>query len=464
MSSFFAGFNQSMLHKVFYTHEPLVVFSSALKRFSSECHGDSCSDELIKKAKTLLNTCFSARPIQAEVSERLKFLCKEKRTETTRTMNNIIKHIDINLIISECLESVILNSCFDKFGLLVESEAHWIFLFKLIQQRGLDSFIVPIFKREAREQYFDFPIITFLPSSWTPELVILPPSENVFFITLLYTSNSKPYESYFKAPNNNSIELSCDKSEFVKHQPIVIASTNEFDQEFGKSNEIDSEIKNALDFDAFELVVDKKYKYPLRIMNLVDINGRDIQIEANKSYICVSNKGNINSNSFDNKDQLSNTAYIVNEIDNSNVTEEDFKRAQNHLMEEWKKPLRASLSNPALPRILKKLGATRANEQNIRNWSDSDRIAPASNNDFTAVLKFAGIEHESKIDKFFKLARKQRGKSISFGHSKSVLIHEIVKNFLASKLLDKSAYIANEYTVHGIKIHIFKLEEQLCPL
>ena len=462
MSSFFSNFSHSKFHEIPYKYEPIEVFSTALQKFSSEYHDDSLSDELVKKAKTLLNACFSARPIQAEVTERLKVLCKEKRTETTRIMNNIIKYIDTNHIISECLESVILNSCFDKFGLLVQSEKHWSFIFELLQQSELDSFIVPISKTEVREQYFDFPIISFLPSSWTPELVILPPSENVFFITLLHKSNSVAYQSYFKAPNNSSIELSCDKPALVKHQPIVIASTNEFHKEFGKSNEIDLETKSTLDFDVAELVVDKKYKYQLRVLNLVDIKGDYIQVEANKGYICVSNKGLINFNSFENEYQLSDTAYIVSEIDSSSVTEDDFKRAQNHIMEEWKNPLRASHLNPQLPRILEKLGATRANEQNIRNWSDPERIAPANNDDFTAVLKFAGIENESEVKKFFKLAREQRGKSISFGHSKSELIYETVKKFLASKLSEENAHIADEYNIHGIIIHISKLDNQLC--
>jgi hypothetical protein len=462
MSLLFPPFKNSTLHSVVYEYKPLDFFIHAILTFKNENYGDSHSEHLIKKARGLLNIYLSGKPMQDNIDVSLKDLCKERRTETTKIINNIIKHIDIRHIILECLENLVLNSSFDKFGLLIESESQWDFIFELIQERELDSFIIPILKKEMRDKYFDFPIITFLPASWIQELIILPPSENFFLITPSSRKMISTEDIFFKAPNNSSIEISVNKIKVINYKPIALDVTDEFHQEFVKSNVADIEIKNTMDFDAAELGENEKYKYPLRVFNLVDIKGRYIQIEANKNYICISANGDVGLNSFENECQLNNTAYIVNEVDNSNVTEDDFKRAQNNIMEEWKKPLRTSLWNPSLPYFLKKFGATRANEQNIRHWSDSDRIAPANDDDFRAVLKFAGIENESKIKQFFRLARKQRGQSISFGHSKSVLTHEIIKIFLASKLTEVTSDLADEYKHHGIKINISKLDNKLC--
>jgi hypothetical protein len=121
------------------------------------------------------------------------------------------------------------------------------------------------------------------------------------------------------------------------------------------------------------------------------------------------------------------------------------------------------LSDPTLPKQLKALGAKRANYQNIKNWGDPERIAPAYNEDFLAVLKFSGITNEQDIKSFFTLARKTRSESISLGHRKSDQTQEIIKNFLTSKI-NESSSLEKEYNIHGIKINITRLESEQCQL
>lgn len=83
------------------------------------------------------------------------------------------------------------------------------------------------------------------------------------------------------------------------------------------------------------------------------------------------------------------------------------------------------------------------------------RIAPRGENDFRAVLKFAGIHSEEQIKNYFYLAYKQRGDSISIGHKQSYLANEIVKRNIQEKI-DHEGVFAGEFFSHGIK---FQIEE-----
>jgi hypothetical protein len=443
-----------------YEYEPINVLMHAIIKFTNENYEDDHSKELLKAAKTLLNLYLSAKPIPDDIPIRLKKLCSDKRTEVTKIINNIIKHIDHSYIISECLEYLVLSNSFNKLGLLFESEVQWDFIYSQIKKRELDSFIIPISKKNLREKYFNFPIITFLPASWIPELITLPPSENFFLIAPSMKSNSLIDHVFFKAPNNSSIEVSNDKIETIHHKTMLLADTDEFQKEFVESVAVEppSIIDfNADFFDIDELNSAEKYTYAIRLLDLVDARGKALQLEANKSYVCISKSGIVNTLSFENEYQFNNMDYIVNDIDTTSVTEIDIKGARSSIMEQWKRNLRNCLSDPTLPKKLKALGAKRANHQNIKNWGDPERIAPANNEDFIAVLKFSGITNEQDINTFFQLARKTRSESISFGHKRSDQTQEIIKQFLSSKISENSI-LEREYKIHGIKINITKLE------
>jgi hypothetical protein len=466
VNEYFPSFEKSTLHMMSYDYEPLNVLIHAILQFTNENYEDGHSKELLKTAKTLLNLYLSGKPIPDDIPINLKKLCCGKRTKTTKIINNIIKHIDSTYIISECLEHLVLNNSFDKLGLLFESKAQWDFIYLHVQKRELDSFIIPVSKNDLREKYFNFPIITFLPASWIPELIILPPSENFFLIAPSIKNNRLIDHIFFKAPNNASIEVSSDQIETIHHETMHLADTDEFKKEFVESEEtaLTPIIDVNIDFfDVDELNSTEKYTYAIRLLDLVDVKGKGLQLEANKSYVCISKSGIVNTFSFENEYQFNNMDYIVNDIDTTSVSEADIKGARNSIMEQWKKSLRKSLSDPTLPKQLKALGAKRANYQNIKNWGDPERIAPAYNEDFLAVLKFSGITNEQDIKSFFTLARKTRSESISLGHRKSDQTQEIIKNFLTSKI-NESSSLEKEYNIHGIKINITRLESEQCQL
>lgn len=445
-----------------YGYKPLDTFVYAIQQFINENYDDSHSQVLIKTAKKILNFYLTGKPVPNDIISNLKILCRGKRTATTRILNNVIKHIDISHIVSECLEYLVLYNMSDKLGLIIESDVQWDFMYSLIQKRELNDFIVPISKRDIREKYFDFPVMTFLPASWIPELIILPPSERFFLITPSFRKSVSADSLFFKAPNNSSLEISNNQIKTIYHKMMQLNGTDEYRKEFVETslpNNAPASGLNLQDFDIDELGKDDKYKYSIRLLDLVDVNGSDIYLESNKSYICISKKGDVGFKTFENEYQFNNIDYVVNNIDATLITEAEFKRAQNSIMEKWKQVLRNSISNPALSIKLRGFGATRANPQNIRNWADPDRIAPANNDDFRAVLKFSGITNEADIRRYFTLAREKRSESISLGHRKSILAQEIIRDFLIEKVGENSL-LEKEYTIHGIKINITKLDNK----
>jgi hypothetical protein len=466
VSEYFPSFEKSTIHMMTYEYEPLNVLMHAIFRFKNENYEDSHSKHLLKTAKTLLNLYLSGKPIQNEIIVSLKENCRDKRSEITRTINNIIKHIDSAYIVAECLEHLVLNNSFEKLGLLFESKAHWDYMHSLIKQKELEFFIVPISKKDLREQYFNYPIITFLPASWIPELITLPPSENFFLISPSIKQNGLPEQVFFKAPTNESVEVTEDRIETIHHQALPIAGSDEFQKEFVELEP--PVLKPTTDFnidffDLDDLHSNENLNYAVRFLDLVDVKGEYLQLEANKKYVCISKTGYINTLSFENEDQFDKVDYIVSDVDTTALSAADFKVVRNSIMEKWKLSLRNSISDPALPMQLKKLGAKRANIQNIRNWGCPDRIAPANKEDFIAVLKYSEITSEQDIKFFFRLASQTRGESISLGHRKSDLVQEIIKNFLASKIRQNSTLVS-EYNIHGIKINIARLDGMQCQL
>jgi hypothetical protein len=99
------------------------------------------------------------------------------------------------------------------------------------------------------------------------------------------------------------------------------------------------------------------------------------------------------------------------------------------------------------------LGAEKANLQNIKNWYAADRIAPRGEYDYRAVLKYAGISDEEDIKKYFYLAYKQRGTSISVGHKRAYLAGEIVRRHIG-KYIETGKQLIGTHHVSGIQFII----------
>lgn len=456
MSSFFPSFDLTTITSIPYKYEPLIFFINSIKHLRTISSGEIQVSIVLDQSCRFLNKVISAKEIFEDDVVMIRESCKRLNirgysTEIKNTAKIIfdsIKFININSIILESLENLILNSCEDTYGLLVESMAQWQFISSLLHKSGLNEFVQPIFPKDVREQYFDIPIITFIPATWIPELITLPPSESFIFIHPENSFISGVNTSIFKAPNNQSLEISTNSLQLKKNEVISITSDHEFYSKFSAFY-LDEMSNN---FDVSSLVNSEQ---PLLIVEILDYQREPKIIECNKEYIVITRDGKIKYSTFENNEQIQDIKYIVNKIDTSCLTSEDLKRKQNHILEKWKKHLRDFPHMETLISELKKRGAIKANAQNIRNWYDPQRIAPKYHEDYRAVLSFAGITDKQEVERFFELARKRRGDAISEGHEKKIIGLEIVKEFLENLEIDEP--LESEYQIQGIQFSIIAL-------
>lgn len=452
MSLLFPDFENTKLHYVGYRHDPLVLFFRSFMNLRDKSGGDHLLENLVNMCSKLFGLYISARPVNYDQISVVRDNCKIHRSDLVnelRTIYTCLNYISQERILANTLEKIVLENPYEKYTLLIDSDEQWSFIKAILVKGELDVFIETTLKKDARERYYKTPIITFYPASWIPELLTLPISENIF---LIHPENLRPSalgDAFFKAPNGDSIELSIDSINTIHHEIATVSA----DKNFYDKLEFDNH-NNSDDISTYK--VPELNQRPISDMQLQDIHGHVQHIQANKSYLTVFNTGEIEFSSFENADQLSEVLEIVTEIDYSNLSEENLKLAKTQMMEKWKKPLRESVSMDDLVLELEEAGAIRAKPQNIRNWISSSNIAPGSDQDYYAVLKYAGIDSEEEIDTYFQLARKQRGASISYGHQKSLLVRDIVRNYLINKNNNDS----NLNTVDdllGIKIKIVRL-------
>ncbi|MFW3963818.1 hypothetical protein [Acinetobacter radioresistens] len=456
MNSFFPNFENTTIISAPYRYEPLIFFINAIKHLKSIHSGEYQISTVLDQCYLLLNKFISAKEIFEDELTKIRDACKGLRVKGYRTeiintakiIFDSVKLIEISNIILETLENLILNNNEEMYGLLVESTDQWQYFSSLLKKNGLHDFVQPIFPKITREQYFDIPIITFLPAKWIPELITLPPSET--FI-LIHPENSFIHgvgTSIFKAPNNQSLEITTENLHLKKNEVISVKSSQEFYSKF--SAFFSEEMIEKSDTSSFTNCDQLLLK-----IEITDLHHKTRFIECNKEYLIISKDGKIKYSSFENNEQIQDIKYIVDKIDTSYLTSEDLRRKQNLIMEKWKKPLRDHTNIENLAQELTKLGAIRANVPNIKNWYDPENIAPRSPEDYRAVLSFAGITDKHEIERFFEFARKRRGDSISEGHYKKVIGLEIVKDYLES--IKNNEPLNSDYKIQGIQFSLIAL-------
>lgn len=454
MNSFFQNFENSTIVSIPYKHDPIIFFMDSVKRLQAISSGEEQISFVLNQCFQLLNKFISARKIIEDDIIKTREACetlKHYRSEIRNAAKDIfgsIRFIDINNIIIETLENVILNNNDEMYGLLVESSDQWEFIFEVIQKNGLHEFVKPVFTKIAREQYFDIPIITFLPAHWILGLIILPPSEKFILIHPENTFINGFNTSIFKAPNDQSLEITTDNLKLKRSAVISVKPSQEFYSKFSASF-CDEMI---VDSDTSSFI---SCEQSLSIIEVIDGKRELKSIECNKEYLVIDRDGKIKYSTFENNDQIQNIKYIVDRIDTSCLTSEDFKRKQNYMLEKWKKPLRDHPHIETLIKELEKRGAIKAKAVNIKNWSSLETIAPKCYEDYNAVLLYAGITDKYEIERFFEFARKRRGDSISEGHDKKIIGLEIVREFLESLKID--ALLKSDYQIQGIKFSLIAL-------
>lgn len=452
MNSFFPSFENSTIISAPYKYEPLIFFIHSVKHLKSLSSGESQISNTLDQCYKLLNKYISGKEVFEDDITSLREECKRLNVRgyraeirnTAKIIYDSVKFISTQDIILESIEFFILINNEDRYGLLVDSAVQWQFILSLLQKADLQDFVYPVLPKDAREQYFDSPIITFLPATWVPELITLPPSESLIFIHPMNSFINGVNTSIFMAPNNQSLDISIDGLQLKYNKAIPITSDQDFSVFYS-----DDMVDNS---DTMSII---HCEQPLLNVEFFDHQRETKVIECNKEYLVIDRDGKIKYSTFENSDQIQNIKYIVDRIDTSCLTSEDFKRKQNFMLEKWKKPLRDHPHIETLIKELEKRGSIKAKAINIKNWSSPETIAPKYYEDYNAVLLYAGITDKYEIERFIEFARERRGDSISEGHDKKIIGLEIVREYLES--LKSDALLKSEYQIQGIKFSLIAL-------
>lgn len=456
MSSFFADFERATIFSVPYKYEPLILFVKSIKQLNALSSGESQISIVLEQSIKLLNKIISVKKIDEEETQALKQSCKRLRIRgyhseimnVAKIISDMIDFIKVDQIIITALEELVLNNNEDIYGLLVESENQWNDIFPLLHENELHTFIRPIFIKDIREKYFDIPVITFIPSKWISQLIILPFTEFLYVIhhvgSYIFGVNS----SILTSPNGKSIEISFENYNLVKNELINIKSDEDFYSKYSLFYHDDFIIES----DDTSLISMDNHDFKLEIL---DKNNKIQRLDYNKEYLVITKDNKIKYSTFENGDQFNNIKYIVSEIDTSFLSSDDFKRHQNLIMEKWKKPLRECSDIDLVIKKLNKLGAKRATPANVKNWSNLENIAPREHDDYKAVLLFSGITDSEEIERFFDFARKRRGVAISDGYYQKNIGLEIVREYLEN--IKSSEEFELVHQVQGIKFSLIPL-------
>ncbi|MCP0910764.1 hypothetical protein [Acinetobacter pseudolwoffii] len=197
-----------------------------------------------------------------------------------KIISDMIDFIKVDQIIITALEELVLNNNEDIYGLLVESENQWNDIFPLLHENELHTFIRPIFIKDIREKYFDIPVITFIPSKWISQLIILPFTEFLYVIHHVgsYIFWGGLFNSYFS--NGKSIEISFENYNLVKNELINIKSDEDFYSKYSLFYHDDFIIES----DDTSLISMDNHDFKLEIL---DKNNKIQRLDYNKEYLVI---------------------------------------------------------------------------------------------------------------------------------------------------------------------------------
>jgi hypothetical protein len=425
-----------------YKYEPLEVVLSAYKEIKSTQLIDSINEKISVNCKKIINLFLSGKSSNEELINETKELCRTRKTETSKKLHNSIKYLNFKDICCELIEEFYLSNELHEVHYFVESEEQWDLFHACIAELGLEDVFTPVFKQDLKDLYFQKPILFILPPYWVTSTLILPPSKELHFIYPINFDFKDVEEATITSNNGQSLEL-INFSRDIRRDSLEIAPPEDYFRFFPRDNNT-SQDSQFLHNNVEEFEYD-----PVNTLSIKNKNG-DIKLQSNKTYLIVDKENNLRFVSFDNESEIKTIKYVVSTLDYSRATNKSLMHEQLTIMNVWKKPLRENLHNHNFCRQLELLGSERANTQNIKNWANPDSIAPRSEKDYRAVLKFAGIEDEEEIKKYFYLAYKQRGDSISIGHQRAYLAGEIVKRYM-TECMDENREVVGSHLVSGVK-------------
>ncbi|MCG7646943.1 hypothetical protein MHM87_15270 [Alteromonas sp. Cnat3-28] len=443
--SYFSNYKSVDINLNRFDYEPIRIVLAAYKELKKTQSIDSLHAEINKFCRKTINRFVSGKKACNQDIEYIKELCRKKGTNTCRLLYRSIDFIDFDLVKYQVFESFYLNNDIEQVNILLESNEGWKYHEKVIFDLGLQEIFSPILKNDLKNKFFEMPILFFALPQWFESTLIIPPSDVLHFIYPKNLDYDIKIDSHLTLNSGKSLEIFSLENEINKTS-FSIEPIPDFYNKFPKQNTRESDPKEK-----DELINSEFERDPVNILNILLTSNNNLF--SNRVYLTIMRDNSLKFSSFDTESDLEDVRYIVSSIDASCANIQSLLKEQTKIMEVWKKPLRDNLKSPSLIQTLENLGAVKASEQNIKNWADSNRIAPRSESDFRAVLKFAGIDSEEQIKNYLYLAYKQRSDSISIGHKRSYLASEIVKRNIQERI-NKNQEIVGYFVSYGISFQV----------
>lgn len=309
--------------------------------------------------------------------DELRGLCKDRGTEIYKKMFKLLKNLEHDLFLDSIRIKYNLNS---SLFLALNSDHGNYFTSKF---EHVDFILIS----DLKNFYYKNTIISFLPMNFFKNFFLFPSAPN--YIVVQY------YKWKYYDFDLSLYNLSYDN--LYLNYPLLEGDLINREKEGGcSSDNIFFENKSIENFREYILVNNELIAYKARIV--------------------------------DDKKCLSN--YYVEDINYDEFTHSGLKKLRYLKMKKWKDGLAKEKNIHRLCNFLTHYGAEKANITNVKNWMREDTIAPESDKDFRAVLKYCGIDSENEIKNYFEVARVLRSDSISQGHINKDIVYDLIIEYL----------------------------------
>ncbi|AFV85991.1 hypothetical protein [Alteromonas mediterranea] len=441
----FATFTSPELVNLNYSYEPITEYIELLNYLYQSAETD-IQKHTCSKYKNILNDYLGGREPQEEelksILEQKKHFGPDKGSfyVAAKRLYKLIKScIEVKIVLQNCLNEI-LNSINGNIVILCR---------KLEDQNFLESIICDdskervgyVFPRQLRNHYITCTLVIIAPSYWFKELLAYPCSHTTLVVQPENLPSSVVTNDVFDGVGGERLWTSKKNNPNVQNRRLLLPPPPNYEREETKQNSLS------------ELVIELRRMQPtIFTREIKSLTGQVALIEVNRKYLVVDEYGVLKLRPFLDDDELDGCKYIVNEIDHSEMSDDDVNLELRKQMESWKSSLREYNRPFELPRILTSLGAKHAKDYNIKNWKKKDTIRPKDDDDFRALLKFADIP-EVEYPFFFNLAKNIRSNCISMGHRKSEVSREIIAKELR-KCLQQQDTLPSSFNVGKIKASI----------
>ncbi|RJE76479.1 hypothetical protein BGP78_12670 [Pseudoalteromonas sp. MSK9-3] len=441
----FATFTSSELVNLNYSYEPITEYIELLNYLYQSSETD-IQKHTCSKYKNILNDYLGGREPQEEelksILEKRKHFGSDKGAfyVAAKRLYQLVKsYIEVKVVLQNCLNEI-LNSINGDIVILCKKPDDQDFLGSLICDAN-KSRVGFVFPRQLRNHYITCTLVIIAPSYWFKELLAYPCSASTLVVQPENLPPSVVKHDIFDGVGGESLWTSKKHNPSIQNRRLLLPSPPNYKREEKKENSL-SDLVNEL----------SRMQPSIFTREIKSVTGQVALIEVNRKYLTVDQYGVLKLRPFLEDDELDDCKYIVNEIDHSEMSDDDVNMELRRQMESWKVPLREYYQPYELPRLLTSLGAKHAKDYNINNWKKKDTIRPKDDDDFKALLKFADIP-EVEFPAFFNLAKDILSNCISIGHKKSEVSREIIAKELRKRLQHQDT-LPSSFNVGKIKASI----------